>query len=292
MRHALSLIALSAIIVACLTGCSGFPKQYSNYDRFLLTKDKYSLPGKNTYSAYRKYEKLCISNKQALRLPNVFVTDKDLEDFQFAVLQYKRQAKANTTSTNNLASKDIDYSPYFQDDKRRARGKEYSDFLSGIVKDYCKKTGIKTNNQEPLPDKALSSIREDLALRCGKLMTYFWDNLYYPNNIDSNYISQTFLPIFSSRIIQAMNSAKQIYPNGNNGLGKWTVFYPGQRLEENKRHCGFEEQLSSPHWYKIYSADKDVAPVYMRIEFFGKDLIPVIVGLKNATYDIDISPEL
>lgn len=295
MRNILSYISMS-LSIFLLWSCSQ-NGDYSKYNKIDLDRADIPLPSLSAYKSFHRFEK---TESLGARKGQVykFVSEVALADFQYAVSRF-------LVNNNHLKVKNgyPDYSQYFYNSKRKSLGKEYSDFLCNIVWKYFNDRGIRTTNKNDIikPD----SIAKFLAFynkRQNKFVSDLWQNLRIPDKLNVNYIDKRYEKVFSKKVLDAMFNAKVVYPN-DNYLGHWQALV-GFAPSAIKLRAGWAEQsfpsYNSPSssWYEIYYTDTDTRhsdstlSSFMQVQCFGEDLVPVVVGLKNPVYNIDVHRDL
>lgn len=287
------IICLSSLFLWSCSQGSG----YSKYNKFDLKRADSHLPSASAYKYVHEFEEeenLEDRSGQAYK----FVSEVALADLQHAVSQYLMENKGAKATTDFP-----DYSQYFYNPKRKALGKEYSDFLCNIVWKYYRNKGIEVSNKNDIiiPD-SIGKFITFFGKRQYKFVSDLLLNLRIPDKFNVNYFDKRFQKVFSKTVLDAIFNAKTVYPN-DNYLGHWRALV-GFAPSAIRSRVGWREDTSptykssSSSWYEIYCSNTNIGgsdselSSFIQVQCFSEDLIPVVVGLRNPVYNIDISRDL
>lgn len=222
-------------------------------------------------------------------LRNVYTTDRALADLQQAVGQYR--AYLAEKGGKDWGVSKIDYSPYFLDRGRRYYfgGTKYSDFLSNVVRRFCKKEGIPIGKKsEPLPIEGIARLRD--SIRHKRLQ---YAQALYRNLTDTAFSPSAFSKQYKdhcgAKLTDAIKENRYNFFNDPH-LGRWRLFWAG--APSLAKGCGFEITDAGSDWIKMTPLNHDCEPVYLQIVFYGYKLMPGIIGIKNAVYDVSITRDI
>lgn len=294
------LMSICGLIVVCicLSSCSndlaGFKKNSYNYGRPITTETYFSsvtpsVPDpKDGFISKWEYK----TGGQALQYTGklLFISDEALADMEQAI------EKLDTLSADGKrvikgANGKPDYSKLFSKSRRRRYGKLYWNFLCQRVKDYSAENGTAVGKKNELPSVGeIQKLRNTLNNRRMQVVKEFYGGLT-DAEFDFKLFRNKYKRICSSRLVEEMKKQKLNYWNDKH-LGYWRLFWAA--TPSTAKGHSFSLAPKGGDWVEVTPTDAlgcasgDVPPVYVEIMFYGKKLVPVIVGVKNEAYSEDL----
>lgn len=291
------------VLLACVFFCScsnkimRFKLDSADYAHPVETETRYSPydnSGSNYFGNYEGYissYEVRNGGERFHNSPLYYVCDNALYNMQYAV-ECLRQAQADGVADSLITYKGINYSILFPSSEFKHRGQDYSDFLAQRIRDYSKRNNIAIGKKNDIiPEKAVKDFRASLQEQRLELAGDFYGELT-ANDFNPKAFAKHYKHLCSTRLVEEMKTQKLNFWEDKN-LGEWRLFW-GATPSTAKRHH-YSITNSQGDWIKMTPTDSlgnrsaDARTVEIQIMFYSKQMMPVIVGVKNPAYNVELA---
>lgn len=293
--------AIAVVAGVCLSSCS------NDLPRFKANSFNYAVPmTTNTWYSYRENISYFSPDENKGHIVDhsityggqdlqyngklLFVSDRALADVAQAIEKIDTLSADTKRAIRGVNGK-LDYYKLLSSQRRRSYGKQYWDFLCQRVRDYCLANGIAVGKKSELPPiEGIQKLRSTLNDRRMQTAKEFYSELT-DTGFDFKLFRNKYKRICSSRMVEEMKKQKLNYWNDKH-LSYWRLFWAATPSTAKGHHFSLKQKGSD--WVEVTPTDSlgrasgDVPPVLVEIMFYGKKLVPVIVGVNNAAYTVDL----
>lgn len=283
----------------CLSSCSNdLPRFKANSFNYAVPKTTYFHYGYSEGVNYFQEDNGRITRSsitfggQALQYSGklLFVSDGALADMEQAIEKLDTLSADGKRAIKGANGKP-DYSKLFSNRRHRSYGKQYWNFLCQRVKDYSAENGTAVGKKNELPPVGeIQKLRSTLNDRRMQVAKELYGGLT-DTGFDAKLFRNKYKKICSSRLVEEMKKQKLNYWNDKH-LGYWRLLWAA--TPSTARGHGFSLAGKGGDWVEVTPTDaqgrasSDIPPVLVEIMFYGKKLVPVIVGVKNSAYSVDL----